>query len=114
MKNPAIHIIGHPDDSRFPIDYDTLTAAAGNTTSFWKSTTAPDPLSYRQGVRENYVKMLELCRHYRTPVIVNSDAHCEADSGNHASAYALLEELDFPQELVVNTSLELLSAYIPA
>ena len=44
--------------------------------------------------------MLELCRHYRTPVIVNSDAHCEADSGNHASAYALLEELDFPQELV--------------
>ena len=51
--------------------------------------------------------------HYRTPVIVNSDAHCEADSGNHASAYALLEELDFPQELVVNTSLELLSAYIP-
>ena len=28
MKNPAIHIIGHPDDSRFPIDYDTLTAAA--------------------------------------------------------------------------------------
>ena len=34
MKNPAIHIIGHPDDSRYPIDYDTLTAPPGNTTSF--------------------------------------------------------------------------------
>ena len=114
MKNPAIHIIGHPDDSRFPIDYDTLTAAAREHHKLLEvNNSSLTPLSYRQGVRENYVKMLELCRHYRTPVIVNSDAHCEADSGNHASAYALLEELDFPQELVVNTSLELLSAYIP-
>ena len=24
MKHPAVHIIGHPDDGRFPIDYETL------------------------------------------------------------------------------------------
>lgn len=114
MKNPAIHIIGHPDDSRFPIDYDTLTAAAREHHKLLEvNNSSLTPLSYRQGVRENYVKMLELCRHYHTPVIVNSDAHCEADSGNHAAACALLEELDFPQELVVNTSLELLCGYIP-
>ena len=115
MKNPYVKIIGHPDDSRFPIDYDTLTAAAREHHKLLEvNNSSLTPLSYRQGVRENYVKMLELCRHYRTPVIVNSDAHCEADSGNHASAYALLEELDFPQELVVNTSIELLSAYLNA
>ena len=28
LKNPCIHIIGHPDDSCYPIDYDTLVAAA--------------------------------------------------------------------------------------
>ena len=32
LKNPLIHIIGHPDDSRFPIDYDTLE----NTINFWR------------------------------------------------------------------------------
>ena len=28
IENPLIHIIGHPDDSRLPADYDTLAAAA--------------------------------------------------------------------------------------
>ena len=28
LKNPYIQIIGHPDDGRFPIDCDTLAAAA--------------------------------------------------------------------------------------
>lgn len=28
MKNPAVQIIGHPDDGRFPIDYETLVCAA--------------------------------------------------------------------------------------
>lgn len=114
MKNPAIHIIGHPDDSRFPIDYDTLVSAAKeHRTLLEVNNSSLNPMSVRQGARENYRKMLELCKHYKTPVIVNSDAHCEADSGNHAFAYALLEELDFPEELVANTSFDLLSGYIP-
>lgn len=114
MKNPGVHIIGHPDDSRFPVDYDTLVAAAGEHHVLLEiNNSSLTPLSYRQGARENYVKMLELCRRYRTPVIVNSDAHCELDSGSHPRAYALLEETGFPQELVANTSLELLAGYIP-
>ena len=28
IKNPYVKIIGHPDDGRFPIDYDTVVAAA--------------------------------------------------------------------------------------
>ena len=57
--------------------------------------------------------MLELCRQYQVPVILDSDAHCEADVGNHARALALLKELDFPEELVVNSSLERAAEYIP-
>ena len=72
-----------------------------------------NPLSFRVGARDNYIKMLELCRRYRTSIIINSDAHCEADAGSHAYAHALLEEVDFPQELVVNTSLDLLCSYLP-
>ncbi|MFR2691039.1 MAG: hypothetical protein ACLTBV_06695 [Enterocloster bolteae] len=57
--------------------------------------------------------MLELCRHYGTSIIINSDAHCEADAGNHGFAHALLEEVDFPQELIVNTSLDRLCGFLP-
>lgn len=114
MKNPAIHIIGHPDDSRFPIDYDTLAAAAKEHHTLLEiNNSSLNPLSFRRSARENYVEMLNLCRKYKAPVIIGSDAHCELDSGSHAFAIALLEELDFPEELVVNTSLELLAGYIP-
>ena len=34
--------------------------------------------------------------------------------GNHQRALALLEEIDFPQDLIVNTHVEKLIPYIPA
>lgn len=114
IRNPAIHIIGHPDDGRFPVDYDTLAAAAKeHRTLLEVNTSSLSPLSFRQGARENYITMLELCRHYKTSVIINSDAHSEADIGNHQRALELLEEIRFPEELVVNTSISRLAEYIP-
>ena len=102
LKNPLIHIIGHPDDSRFPIDYDTLVAAAGEHHKLLEvNNSSLNPLSFRVGARDNYIKMLELCRHYGTSIIINSDAHW------------LLEEVDFPQELIVNTSLDRLCGFLP-
>ena len=29
MDNPYVNIIGHPDDSRYPVDYEQLVRAAG-------------------------------------------------------------------------------------
>lgn len=114
IKNTAIHIIGHPDDSRFPIDYDTLVAAAKeHRTLLEVNSSSLSPLSFRQGARENYKTMLKLCMQYGASIIINSDAHSEADVGNHIRAYELLEEIGFPQDLVVNSSIERLAEYIP-
>lgn len=115
MKNPYVNIIGHPDDSRFPVDYKKLVLGAKehhvllemNSSSF-------HPKASRVGARENYLKMLAYCREYQVPIIVNSDAHCSVDVGNHARAIALLEEIDFPEELVVNSSIEKAAEFIPA
>lgn len=57
--------------------------------------------------------MLELCRRYQVSIIVDSDAHSDADVGNHARAHALLEEIEFPKELIVNSSIERAASYIP-
>jgi len=57
--------------------------------------------------------MLELCRRYKVSVIMDSDAHSDADVGNHTRAQALLDEIGFPEELVVNTSIEKAAEYIP-
>ena len=115
MKNPYVKIIGHPDDSRFPIDPDTVAAAAKEHHVLLEiNNSSLNPRASRKGARENYAALLERCVHYGTPVIMGSDAHVAADVGNHAGCIALLEELHFPEELVINTSVEKLIPYIPA
>ncbi|PJJ30635.1 phosphatase [Lacrimispora celerecrescens] len=114
IENPLIHIIGHPDDSRFPVDYDTLvSAAAENHTLLELNSSSLHPLSARMNAAENYRTMLELCKRYKASIIIDSDAHTEADVGNHVRALELIEELKFPEELIVNTSLNKLIPYIP-
>lgn len=114
MKNPSVQIIGHPDDGRFPIDYETLVCAAKEEHVLLEvNSSSLHPQCNRVGARENYLRMLELCRQYQVPVILNSDAHCISEVGNHALAHALLDEMKFPQELIVNTSLEKAAEYLP-
>lgn len=114
IQNPYVQIIGHPDDGRFPYDFDTVVAAAGEHHKLLEvNNSSLHPLSPRPGARENYKKMLEYCRKYKVPIIISSDAHIECDAGNHARAHQLLAELDFPEELIVNTSMDKIIPYIP-
>lgn len=114
IENPLIHIIGHPDDGRYPVDYDTLVAAAASNHKLLEvNNSSFHPLSARQGARDNYLVMLELCRRYETSIIIGSDAHSAKDAGSHSRALSLLEEIHFPRELVVNTSEEKLARYLP-
>lgn len=114
MKNPAVQIIGHPDDGRFPIDYETLVCAAKEHHVLLEvNSSSLHPECHRLNARENYITMLELCRRYKVSVIMDSDAHSDADVGNHTRAQALFDEIGFPEELVVNTSIEKAAEYIP-
>lgn len=114
LKNPYVQIIGHPDDSRFSIDYEALVSAAKEQHKLLElNSSSLHPQSSRTGARDNYITMLKLCREYGQPIIIDSDAHIAPDVGNHTEAHKLIEETGFPQELVVNTSLDKLGAYIP-
>ena len=113
MRNPFVQIIGHPDSSAIPLDYEAVVRAAReNHVLLEVNNSSLKPGSPRPGARENYLTMLELCRRYSTPVIVNSDAHCAADAGNQRFAFELLQETDFPPELVANYSKKLLQDYL--
>ena len=51
-------------------------------------------------------KMRAKAEKYEVPVVVSSDAHVEEDILNFEYADALLCEVNFPLELIVNTSVE--------
>lgn len=114
IENPYVTIIGHPDDSRFPLDYDTVVSAASQNHKLLEvNSSSLHPLSTRLDAKENYKKMLERCIHYGASIVVNSDAHIVEDVGNHVRAYELLEEMNVPKELIVNSSIDRITPYIP-
>lgn len=113
MKNPYINIIGHPDDGRYPLDYEKIVKAAKEYHVLLElNNSSVSPGSFRPNTRENDITMLNLCKQYGVSVIMGSDAHVAADIGNHRLVKELLQETAFPEELVVNQSVEMLKEFL--
>lgn len=113
MKNPYINIIAHPDDSRFPVDYETLVKAAKEYHVLLEvNNTSLSPQSFRMNARENYREMLDLCVKYQVPIIVDSDAHADVLVGSHEYALEMLDETGFPEELLINAQGDAIYDYI--
>ena len=113
MKNPYLHIIGHPDDARYPVDYLALVQSAKEHRVLLEvNNNSLDPRCGRQGGEENIRIMLKYCMEYQAPIIVDSDAHADYLVGNHVYAERILEELGFPETLVVNRSVEEFKKYV--
>ena len=107
MKNPYVTILGHPDDSRYPLDYEMLVQVAVQEKVVLEvNNSSLHPLSARQGARENILMLLVTCKKYNCPIILGTDSHISYDIGVFEQAQALLEEVDFPEELIVNTSVK--------
>lgn len=113
MKNPYVTIIGHPDDGRYEIDYPALVQGAKEYGKILElNNHSLDPSCFRKGARENDLEMLKLCMKYQVPVVMDSDAHFDTLIGEFDAARSVLEEIDFPEELVLNHSLNALKKYV--
>lgn len=107
MENPAVKIIGHPDNSRYPVDYEALVPAAKERdVALELNNSSLVPGSTRQNGRINAAKLLETCKKYQVPVVLGSDAHIWYDVGRFNEAFALLREVNFPKSLILNLSQE--------
>lgn len=107
MKNPHVKIIGHPDDARYPIDYKELVLAAKEHKVLLElNNNSLNPNGFRLNARENDILMLELCKEYQVPITLGSDAHVVDDIGNHSFSDEILKVTNFPESLIINTSVE--------
>ena len=113
IENPMVDIISHPDDARIPIDYETIVdAAKENHTLLEINNSSLDCLSSRVNAWENLQVMLKLCEEKKVPVIANTDSHISTAVGVFDHVEVLLKEMKFPEELVVNRSVDLLKQEI--
>ena len=113
IRNPMIDIIGHPDDGIYLLDYEPVVEAAKETHTLLEvNNNSLNPAGSRKNTRGNLITMLELCKEYGQPVIMNSDAHVFSDVGRRDFSEELIRDLDFPEELIVNRSVDAFKEYI--
>lgn len=98
-KNPLVDVIGHPANVKFPFDYEKGIKAfkeydklveINESTLLWKN------------AEGNYRQIIPLCKKYEVSVIVNTDAHFYESVGKVSRSMALLDEFDYPEELIIN------------
>ena len=113
MHNPHVKIIGHPDNGCYPVDFEAVVKAAKACHVLLEiNNSSYDPQSSRIHSRENALAMLRLCKQYEVSVILDSDAHIDLDVGNHARSLEVVQAADFPEALIVNTSVDKFKAFL--
>ncbi len=113
MQDPLVKIIGHPDNGLYPLDYEAVVQAAKeNHVLLELNNSSYRPGGSRQNSREIGRTMLEICQRHNVSVIMDSDAHIDLDAGSHEYSLALVKEIGFPEELIVNTSLEAFHSFL--
>lgn len=113
IQNPLINIIGHPDDSRYPLDYEHIVLAAKENNVLLEINNASlDPGGTRENALAKSEELLRLCKKHGVSVILGSDSHISFNIGNFGLCQTLLDKVDFPEALIVNTSEEKLLKYL--
>lgn len=113
ISKPFVTIAGHPDDGKFPVDYKEVVKAAidSHTLIEVNNGSLKEP-SFRLNGRENCSRMLEECAKQGAYVVMSSDAHSDSEVGEMDCSLALLEEMQFPRELIVNYDKQLFLSYL--
>ena len=113
MKNPYVNIIGHPDNPAYPVDVDALArAAAAEHVLIEMNNSSHDPHGSRPGSDRLARDLLAACRRHGAHILLGSDAHIDADVGEHGYTHAILEEIGFPTELALNDDPARLKAWL--
>lgn len=109
-KNPYVNIIGHSGTPEFEYDYERVIPVFKEYHKVVEINA--HTFICRQSSVANCRKIAQLCKQYQVPVMVNSDAHSEFEVGECKKALEMLEDIHFPEELVINSNWDRLEEYL--
>ena len=113
MEDPKVRFVSHPDDDRFPLDYEALIPGAKerNVALELNNSSLRKP-SLRPNCVENYKTMVPLCMKAGVPIIVNTDAHDPSGVGDFTLARNLLSQMEVDEDLILSNDVEKLKAFL--
>jgi len=112
INNKYIDMISHPDNPSYPIDYEVFIKETGRLNKIVELNEHSIWYRLHKGAKEKALKILELCKKHEVRIAVSSDAHICLNVGECNTAVAVLNEADFPQELIVNLTKERFDSFL--
>lgn len=104
IQNPWINIISHPGDGTAELNFEPIVIAAKEHNTLLEiNNSSLNPVRGKtHKAIPNNIEILNLCKKYEVPVILGSDAHITFDIANYDNILPLLNETEFPEELIIN------------
>lgn len=96
----CVDVIGHPTTDFFPFEYERAIKVFKEYDKLVEMNESS--IRLKKGSAKNIVPILELCKKYDVPIVVNSDAHFWDAVGVVPVCEKILSELDFPKRLIAN------------
>ncbi|MGL5972550.1 MAG: phosphatase [Oscillospiraceae bacterium] len=109
-KNPYVDIIGHSGTPDFSFDYEYVIKELKFNNKLVEINS--NTFNIRQKSIDNCISIAKICKNLGCKIVVNSDAHSIYNLGNFDNAINMLKSIDFPEELIVNSDIDLLKNHI--
>ncbi len=109
-ENPNVNVIGHSGSEYFKYDYETVIpkfAKEGKLVEINDSA-----FRYNKSCLGNCVEIAKLCKKYGARICVNTDSHFTNTLGRAYETLKILQDIDFPEKLIVNTDVDRFKAYL--
>lgn len=113
IRNPWTQIISHPGDGTAELLFEPIVLAAKETKTLLEiNNSSLNPVREKETALKNNLEILRLCKRYEVPVILSSDAHISYAIADYSFIWPLLQETDFPDQLIMNYDTERFLEYI--
>ncbi len=113
MKNPYIHIIGHPGDGTVSLHFEPIVRVAKEQHILLEiNNSSLKPARNKPEAFQNNLTLLRLCKQYEVPVILGSDAHISFDIARYDLLAELINRTEFPERLILNCDINMFKNYL--
>lgn len=109
-KNPKVNVIAHSGSELYKYDYEKVIPEFGANGKLVEINNAT--FNIRRESIKNCKTIAQVCMKHSVPVVVNSDAHSSFQVGELSQALAMLDEINFPEELIVNANVNRFKNYL--
>ena len=103
FRNPWTQIISHPGDGTAELLFEPIVLAAKESKTLLEiNNSSLNPNRNKETALRNNLEILRLCKQYEVPVVLSSDAHISYAIADYSFIWPLLQETEFPDQLIMN------------